>query len=359
MSAQSPFLQVEAVTKRFGSICALDGVDLAIGSGEFFALLGPSGCGKTTLLRTIGGFEVPDAGRVLIEGTDVTDAPPERRPTNMVFQSYAIFPHLNVFANVAYGLRKSGLDPAALRKRVLDALVLTRLEGLETRKSNELSGGQRQRVALARALVRRPKVLLLDEPLGALDKRLREAMQLELRQLQRQVGITFLFVTHDQDEALSMADRISVMSNGRVLQIATPRALYESPKSREVADFVGTMNFFEAEIVSRDADRCVVHAGPIGTASLAKAPDFAKQGAKVLLALRPEKISIAGDGALKGIVSETNYLGEHTHLRVTIEGLAHPVAVSVQNGAPGSETPGPGATVALTWNAQSFVILEP
>ena len=249
MSAQSPFLQVEAVTKRFGSICALDGVDLAIGSGEFFALLGPSGCGKTTLLRTIGGFEVPDAGRVLIEGTDVTDAPPERRPTNMVFQSYAIFPHLNVFANVAYGLRKSGLDPAALRKRVLDALVLTRLEGLETRKSNELSGGQRQRVALARALVRRPKVLLLDEPLGALDKRLREAMQLELRQLQRQVGITFLFVTHDQDEALSMADRISVMSNGRVLQIATPRALYESPKSREVADFVGTMNFFEAEIV--------------------------------------------------------------------------------------------------------------
>jgi len=358
MSEQPAFLQVEAVTKRFGSVSALDCVDLAIGSGEFFALLGPSGCGKTTLLRTIGGFETPDSGRVLIEGADVTFAPPERRPTNMVFQSYAIFPHLNVFANVAYGLRKSGLDPAALRKRVLDALALTRLEGLDARKSDELSGGQRQRVALARALVRRPKVLLLDEPLGALDKRLREAMQLELLQLQRQVGITFLFVTHDQDEALSMADRVAVMSTGRVLQIATPRSLYESPVNREAADFVGTMNFFEAEIVSRDTDRCVVHAGPIGTAILAMAPDFAKQGAKVLLALRPEKISIAGDGALKGTVSATNYLGEHTHLRVAIEGLPHSVAVSVQNGAPGSETPAPGATVALTWNPQSFVVLE-
>jgi len=320
--------------------------------------LGPSGCGKTTLLRTIGGFETPDAGRILVEGADVTSAPPERRPTNTVFQSYAIFPHLNVFANVAYGLRKSGLDPAALRKRVFDALALTRLEGLDARKSNELSGGQRQRVALARALVRKPKVLLLDEPLGALDKRLRGAMQLELRQLQRQVGITFLFVTHDQDEALSMADRVAVMSRGRVLQIATPRSLYESPVNREVADFVGTMNFFEAEIVSRDADRCVVHAGPIGKAILDKAPDFAKPGAKVLLALRPEKISIAGDGALKGTVTAANYLGEHTHLRVAIEGLPHPVAVSVQNGAPGSEAPGPGAAVALTWNSQSFVVLE-
>ncbi len=270
------FLRIDKVSKRFAEVTAVDAANIAIARGEFFSLLGPSGCGKTTLLRMIAGFEFPDEGAILIDGADVTDAPPNRRPTNMVFQSYAIFPHLNVFDNIAYGLRRERLARAALNARAEEALAMIKLEGFGARKADQLSGGQRQRVALARALVCRPKVLLLDEPLGALDKRLREAMQIELRQLQKAVGITFVFVTHDQEEALSMSDRIAVMSGGRVLQIAAPRTLYEAPSCREVADFIGTMNFFEGVVAAVEGGGIVVDAGAAGLLRTAAAPDFAQ-----------------------------------------------------------------------------------
>src|SRR3984885_7894827 len=234
----TPFLQITSVTKRFGSVTAVDAVDLAVARGEFFSLLGPSGSGKTPLLRMIAGFEYPTSGDIFLEGNRITDEPPNKRPSNMVFQSYAIFPHLNVFDNIAYGLRKDRLPREELARRVDESLAMIKLEGFGYRRADELSGGQRQRVALARALVRRPTMLLLDEPLGALDKRLREAMQIELRALQRRVGITFIFVTHDQEEALSMSDRIAVMQKGRVLQVADPKTLYEAPATRDIASFI-------------------------------------------------------------------------------------------------------------------------
>ncbi len=232
MSVGEDFIRIENLSKRFGATLAVDRVTLAIGRGEFFSLLGPSGCGKTTLLRMVGGFTLPDAGTITLDGEDLTALPPNKRATNMVFQSYAIFPHLNVRDNIAYGLRNERLSAAERERRVAEALAMIKLETYGERRAHQLSGGERQRVALARALVKRPKVLLLDEPLGALDKRLREAMQIELRQIQRDVGITFIFVTHDQEEALSMSDRIAVMENGRVLQVADPKTLYEQPNSR-------------------------------------------------------------------------------------------------------------------------------
>ncbi|MBU0885603.1 MAG: ATP-binding cassette domain-containing protein, partial [Alphaproteobacteria bacterium] len=239
MANSDAFIDIRAVSKRFGSVTAVDGVDLAIRQGEFFSLLGASGCGKTTLLRMIAGFEMPTEGDILIDGQVMTDVPANRRPTNMVFQNYAIFPHLTVRDNIAYGLRKDGLPRADLDRKVDAALEMIKLSGYGARRSTELSGGQRQRVALARALIKRPKVLLLDEPLGALDKKLRETMQLELRQIQDEIGITFVFVTHDQEEALTMSCRVAVMAQGRVMQVATPRELYETPNSRAVASFIG------------------------------------------------------------------------------------------------------------------------
>ena len=244
-----PIIEVRGVTKRFGAgEPAVDSVDLEIPEGELFALLGPSGCGKTTLLRMLAGFETPTAGEIRIDGADVAGVPPNRRPVNMVFQSYAVFPHMSVFDNVAYGLKVTGVAAAERRERVREALGLVRLDGLEARKPDQLSGGQRQRVALARALVKRPRVLLLDEPLSALDAKLREAMRLELVNLRIAVGITFVFVTHDQDEALSMADRIAVMERGRVRQVADPATLYEHPSCRFVADFIGKVNLFEGTV---------------------------------------------------------------------------------------------------------------
>jgi spermidine/putrescine transport system ATP-binding protein len=363
----SDFLQLQRVTKRFGAVIAVDAVDIAIGAGEFFALLGPSGCGKTTLLRMVAGFELPDAGTILIDGAEVTALPPEQRPTNMVFQSYAIFPHLNVFDNVAYGLRKQRLSRPELLRRVDEALAMVRLEGLGARKAHELSGGQRQRVALARALVRRPKVLLLDEPLGALDRRLREAMQLELRALQKQVGITFLFVTHDQEEALSMADRVAVMSRGKVLQVASPRALYERPNAREAADFIGTMNFFDGIVKAREADAAIVDAGALGHIRIANAPSSATPGATVTLALRPEKISLASagqtnspavSGPLKGAVVSSTYLGERTHVFVTVEGLSRPLAVTIPNDGRATHTLKQGTDVTLSWPTEAIILLQ-
>ncbi len=253
------------VSKRFGTVTAVNQASFDIQRGEFFSLLGPSGCGKTTLLRIVAGFETPTEGEVFIDDQPMSAIPPNRRPVNMVFQNYAIFPHLDVRANIAFGMRKSGLSKSDLNERIDEVLELIKLPGYGSRGSDELSGGQRQRVALARALIKQPKVLLLDEPLGALDKKLREQMQIELRQLQQQLGITFLFVTHDQEEALTLSDRIAVMSDGEVIEIATPAELYESPRTRFVADFIGSINFFEGEVVDSEARNTTVASELLGT----------------------------------------------------------------------------------------------
>lgn len=323
------FLSLANVTKSFGTAPVVNGVDLAIAHGEFFALLGPSGCGKTTLLRMIAGFETPDSGTIQIDGVAMNTVPPHQRPTNMVFQSYAIFPHLNVFDNIAYGLRKLKLPRDALHARIEAMMATVRLEGLGGRAADQLSGGQRQRVALARALVREPKVLLLDEPLGALDKRLRETMQVELRAIQRKVGITFLLVTHDQEEALSLSDRVAVMSGGKILQVASPRELYDRPNCREVADFIGEMNFFHATVRELTDSMVTVNAGLLGIVTLPRANLAARirTDDHILLAIRPEHVRIAPQGIAGEIVTST-FLGERSHFHVRIAGRSEPIAVS-------------------------------
>jgi spermidine/putrescine ABC transporter ATP-binding subunit len=323
------FLSLSGIRKSFGAITVVDDVSLEVARGEFFALLGPSGCGKTTLLRMIAGFETPDNGTIAIDGEVMNKVPPHQRPTNMVFQSYAIFPHLNVFDNIAYGLRKQKLPKETLRAKVEAMLATVRLEGLGGRAADQLSGGQRQRVALARALVREPKLLLLDEPLGALDNRLRETMQVELRAIQRQVGVTFLLVTHDQEEALSLSDRVAVMEAGRILQVATPRDLYERPGCRQVADFIGEMNFFHATVRQiGDAD-VTVNAGILGIVTFPRAnlaPGI-KVDEHILLAIRPEHVRFTDDG-LAGEIAHATFLGERSHFHVKIAGRSEPVAVS-------------------------------
>src|SRR3954454_6858824 len=253
-----PLLRIDAVVKKFGALRAVDRLSLDIAAGEFFALLGPSGCGKTTLLRMIAGFETPDEGRILLDGRDIAAVLPHERPVNMMFQSYALFPHLSVRENIAFGLKRAGMAKPDIADRVAEMVALVKLEGLEKRKPDQLSGGQRQRVALARALARRPQVLLLDEPLAALDKKLRESTQLELMELQRRLGMTFIIVTHDQEEAMMMADRIGVMDNGRLEQVATPRKLYEAPASRWVAEFVGDINILEGQIEPDENSRIAI-----------------------------------------------------------------------------------------------------
>jgi spermidine/putrescine transport system ATP-binding protein/putrescine transport system ATP-binding protein len=342
------FLSLSHVTKSFGAAPVVDTVDLAIEQSEFFALLGPSGCGKTTLLRMIAGFETPDSGTISIDGAAMNTVPPHQRPTNMVFQSYAIFPHLNVFDNIAYGLRKLKLPKDALRARIEAMLATVRLEGLGARAADQLSGGQRQRVALARALVREPKVLLLDEPLGALDKRLRETMQVELRAIQRKVGITFLLVTHDQEEALSLSDRVAVMNGGHILQVATPRELYDRPNCREVADFIGEINFFHATVRELTDATATVNAGLLGIVTLPRAnlvPGI-KTDDHILLAIRPEQVRIAPNGLAGEIVTST-FLGERSHYHVRIAGRSEPVAVSGHASAQG--------TVMLAFPPESLI----
>jgi len=346
------FLSIRKVTRRFGDTIAVDAVDLEVPQGAFFALLGPSGCGKTTLLRMIAGFEQPDDGAIAIDGAPMNGVPANLRPTNMVFQSYAIFPHLNVFDNVAYGLRKDALSRPELRRRVEAMLATVRLEGLGGRKADQLSGGQRQRVALARALVKQPKILLLDEPLGALDKRLREQMQIELRALQKSLGITFLLVTHDQEEALSMADHIAVMSGGRILQVAAPRELYERPNCREVADFIGEINFFHASVKEIAADSVACNAGLLGMVSVPRAAfGFAiAPGDHVLLALRPERITLEG-GTVMGEIAAASFLGDRSHYHVKIAGRSEPVFVA----AAGRAGSGPAM---LGWNPADVIALQ-
>jgi spermidine/putrescine transport system ATP-binding protein/putrescine transport system ATP-binding protein len=255
---KTPIIQIRNVSKRFGKVTAVDNVSLDIRAGEFFVLLGPSGCGKTTLLRMIAGFELPTEGQILIDGQDMSLVPPNKRPVNMVFQSYAVFPHMNVTDNVGYGLRIAGVSKGEIRDRVAEALELVKLGGFEDRMPDQMSGGQRQRVALARSLVMRPKVLLLDEPLSALDAKLRAQMQFELADLQDKVGITFVTVTHDQDEALSMASRVAVINKGEVAQLAPPSDLYEYPANRFVADFVGSVNIIEGTLTLDEPDKAAV-----------------------------------------------------------------------------------------------------
>jgi putrescine transport system ATP-binding protein len=318
-----PLLQLDHVTKRHGGLTAVDDVSLTVENGELFALLGPSGCGKTTLLRLVAGFETPDAGRLLIDGIDMTDVPPHRRPVNMMFQSYALFPHMSVERNIAFGLVQDGLPKQQIAARVAEGLRLVQLEGLGARRPDQLSGGQKQRVALARALVKRPKLLLLDEPLAALDKRLREETGLELVHLQRTLGTTFLVVTHDQKEAMAMAGRIGVMRAGRIEQIGAAAEIYERPVSRYVAQFVGETNLLDGTVVGTEPDRqqIATAAGVIDIATEARY----EQGASITVAVRPERVTLAppkshapSANAFTGTIAEKTYLGEVTLYRITL-----------------------------------------
>src|SRR6202165_1557141 len=290
-----PLLRIDAVVKEFGACRAVDRLSLDIRAGEFFALLGPSGCGKTTLLRMLAGFETPDEGRILLDGRDIARVLPHQRPVNMMFQNYALFPHLNVRDNIAFGLKRAGMPASEINTRVPEMVALVKLEGLEKRKPDQLSGGQKQRVALARSLARRPQVLLLDEPLAALDKKLRESTQVELMELQQRLGTTFVIVTHDQEEAMTVADRIGVMDSGGVEQVAAPRELYEAPASRWIAEFVGDINIFEGQLKSREAGRVMVSTRDAGTIAAAEPRDPVGK-TLVCVAIRPEKGKLSRGG---------------------------------------------------------------
>ena len=328
-------LVIEGVSRRFGAIAAVDGVDLAVRRGELFSLLGESGCGKTTLLRMVAGFELPDSGRILIDGEDMTRVPPFERPVNMVFQSYALFPHMTVGENVAYGLRQEGMARAERNDRVGEVLALVDLSEMADRKPDRLSGGQRQRVALARGLAKRPKILLLDEPLGALDRRLRARTQLELVNLQDRIGTTFILVTHDQDEAMTMSDRIAVMRGGRIHQIGPPRDVYENPVSRFVADFIGAANLLDGEVMAMEGGTARVRLVTGGTTVAVAADLSVETGARVTVMVRPEKIQCeiaargksAGPGpdsdnvnVLTGVVRDVAYLGDLSVYHVESDG---------------------------------------
>jgi spermidine/putrescine ABC transporter ATP-binding subunit len=329
-----PIISIRGLTKRFAGVVAVDDVSFDIAPNEFFALLGPSGCGKTTLLRMLAGLERPSAGEIVIDGQDMAFTPPNRRPVNMVFQSYAVFPHMTVEQNVGYGLKVVGTPKHEIEARVSEALAMVQLAELAERRPDQLSGGQRQRVALARALVKRPKVLLLDEPLSALDAKLRDQMRIELTRLQQSVGITFIIVTHDQDEALSMADRIAVMDKGRISQLASPSELYESPVSRFVADFIGKVNLIEADVVGTADGELVCEARGLGRLTL---PHRGHASGRVALAIRPERLTLSpeqppgnGQVSVRGKVLDVAYYGDTSHVSLAgPEGLE--LVVNVQN----------------------------
>ena len=322
MTDSSVYLRIDHVTKRFGETLAVNDVSLGIDRGEIFALLGSSGCGKSTLLRVLSGFETPTSGSVWLDGKDVTDLPPYERPMNMMFQSYALFPHLNVWENVAFGLKRDGVAKAEIQQRVEDMLQLVQLQKFAKRSPHQLSGGQQQRVALARSLVKRPQLLLLDEPLGALDKKLREETQVELVKIIKQVGVTCVMVTHDQDEAMTMADRIAVMSEGRFLQVGSPSEVYEYPNCRFVADFVGNVNLIDGEVIVDDAEKTVVQSD---VCSFFVGHSISGHlGMQVTVALRPEKIHLSLDdlanthNTVACTVDSLSYFGSYTsyHLKM-------------------------------------------
>jgi putrescine transport system ATP-binding protein len=355
-----PLLRIEGVSKRFGSFAAVDELSLDIFSGEFFALLGPSGCGKTTLLRLIAGFERPSAGCILLDGVDIAAVPPHRRPVNMMFQNYALFPHLSVAANVAFGLKQEGLPRQEIASRVADMLALVKLEDFGARKPHALSGGQRQRVALARSLVKRPRVLLLDEPLAALDKKLRDSTRFELMELQRKLGLTFVIVTHDQSEAMILADRIGVMDRGRLMQVAAPEEIYERPNSRWVADFVGDVNLFEGRVGD---DRTSVEGTAAGRLRVAASIDAAV-GATIWVAVRPERMRITREqpspgpeNSLSATVVEVGYLGDLSIYQLRIADGSRLKAAVANSGRDGEPAFSQGEPVWLSFSPESAIVL--
>ena len=351
-------VELDNVTRRFGDLTAVDAVTLGIRRGEFLTLLGPSGCGKTTLLRMIAGFAVPDSGRVRLGGRDVTDLPPYRRDVTTVFQQYALFPHMNVFDNVAFGLQRRRVTKDEIRRRVDDALEMVRLSGLDERTPAELSGGQQQRVALARALLLEPRVLLLDEPLAALDLKLRKQMQLELKGLQRRLGISFIYVTHDQEEALTMSDRIVVMNAGHIEQIGRAEEIYERPVSEFVAGFIGISNIIEGTVAEVRDGLSIVN---INDSSVAVQGDVVAAGDRVRLMVRPEKIKLSkdgADGALGGRIESAVYLGESTQWRIMLDG-GQAITALEQNQQPfDSSQARIGQPVTVSWEPASAVILR-
>ena len=331
------FIHIEGVSKLFGDFVAVNNVDLEIAQGELFAILGGSGCGKTTLLRMLAGFEIPTSGSIKIDGVDVTHRPPYDRPVNMMFQSYAIFPHMDVARNVSYGLRKDDVPRKEIGKRVDEMLELVQLSELKHRKPDQLSGGQRQRVALARALIKKPKVLLLDEPLAALDKKLRERTQFELMNIQDELGITFVVVTHDQEEAMTLASRIAVMDSGQFQQIGTPKEIYEFPHNRFVADFIGTINTFEGIVTVVEEDKICAYSDEAGETLTALGKQLVDVGQQIEVAVRPEKIFVSkekpeasDDTCIEGIVDDLGYLGNRSLYRIKLAS-GKIVQVSSQN----------------------------
>jgi putrescine transport system ATP-binding protein len=355
-----PLLRVESLSKRFGGFTAVDHLSLDVYEGEFFALLGPSGCGKTTLLRMIAGFERPAAGRILLDGVDLAPVPPYRRPVNMMFQSYALFPHLNVESNVAFGLRQEGLSTLEIARRVADMLALVKLDAFGRRKPHELSGGQRQRVALARSLVKRPRLLLLDEPMAALDKKLRGETRFELMELQRQLGLTFVIVTHDQGEAMTVADRIGVMDRGRLMQVAPPAEIYEQPNSRWVADFVGEVNLFEGRLGDDGQSVEGTAAGHLRVAARADA----EPGQIVWVAVRPEKVRIAREAAIAGLansvaatVVDIGYLGDTSLYKLRIRDGSQVKAVIANVGRLAEPAAAIDQQVWLSWPPEAAIVL--
>jgi spermidine/putrescine transport system ATP-binding protein len=363
---ESVAVELRDVIKRFGDVVAVDRVSLRIGDGEFFSLLGPSGCGKTTTLRMIAGFEQPTEGQLLIGDQPVAGVPAFERNTNMVFQNYALFPHMTVAENVAFGLEMKRVPRSEISQRVTEALEMVRLPQMENRRPNQLSGGQQQRVALARALVNRPAVLLLDEPLGALDLKLRKEMQLELKDLQHRVGITFIYVTHDQEEALTMSDRIAVMHQGHVLQIDTPTEIYERPNCRFVADFIGETNFLEGQVIAQENGQLTVEIKPDAEVRVPVREGVVAKS-QVTVAIRPEKMYLLNEpldpekNCLPGIIQEVVYIGTDTHYLVSLtEKLT--VRVRQQNIASAPEqlaySGERGDTVYVTWEPESTLLLE-
>jgi spermidine/putrescine transport system ATP-binding protein len=345
-------IRLIGLTKRFDDVVAVDGISLDIDRGHFFALLGPSGCGKTTTLRMIGGFEEPTEGRIELGGVDVAPLPPYKRDVNTVFQSYALFPHLSIFENVAFGLRRRGVKGGDLRSRVGDSLELVGLAGLERRKPRQLSGGQQQRIALARALVNRPRVLLLDEPLGALDLKLRKEMQLELKRIQHEVGLTFVHVTHDQEEAMTMADRIVIMNGGHIEQVGTPSDLYERPRTPFVAGFLGVSNLLEGTVAGEDRVKL-----SDGTVVQLPREALRDRAGGIQIGVRPEKLRL-GEGeanSLAGVVTESAYIGVST--QYILDTPAGPMTVYVQNDRPGGQV-ATGERLTLSWSPESTFVVD-
>ena len=321
----APYIRIEGVSKKFGDFIAVNNVSLDVYKGEIFCLLGGSGCGKTTLLRMLAGFEVPSAGRITLDGVDMAEVPPYERPVNMMFQSYALFPHMTVEQNIAFGLKQEGLPRAEIAGRVADMLAIVKLSEFAKRKPHQLSGGQRQRVALARSLVKRPKLLLLDEPLGALDKKLREHTQFELVNIQERLGVTFIVVTHDQEEAMTLASRIGVMNQGRIVQVGTPHDIYEFPNTRFVAEFIGNVNMFEGRIVEDEPDHVLIDSAELGASIYVGHGVSSAAQATVWTAVRPEKVRVTREqpasdhNRAPGVIKEIAYLGDLSVYLVQLE----------------------------------------